>query len=175
MRTQLDLKGSGARRLDLRGHGVFSAMVHIASCMLRRTLNNLAAVSLFTLTLAHELDAVAQHEWRILPVLSSLAEASARQAFVLLHVPLIFGLLWGLFVAREAVQQHSRFALGLFMVGHVLLHATLEVPGLSSFEEAPSRAFIVIAGLAGVLVVMTRARPHPATHFAESTARSSQL
>ena len=36
----------------------------------------------------HELDAVSNHEWRVLPILRSLPEMSAMNAFVLLHIPI---------------------------------------------------------------------------------------
>jgi hypothetical protein len=44
--------------------------------------------------MAHELDAMTQAEWRLLFILSSLPEVIAEVVFVLLHIPLVAGLLW---------------------------------------------------------------------------------
>ena len=41
----------------------------------------------FSLLACHELDAVARHEWRLLPVLNKLNDDSGLIVFVLLHIP----------------------------------------------------------------------------------------
>ena len=38
--------------------------------------------------IAHELDAVKRHEWRVLPLTSFLPEKPAEQIFIWAHVPL---------------------------------------------------------------------------------------
>ena len=48
----------------------------------------------FSGLITHELDAVHKHEWRLLFVLRSMADAPACRAFVLLRVPLFAVLLW---------------------------------------------------------------------------------
>lgn len=112
-------------------------------------LSTFAALLLLSLLLGHELDAVTQSEWRLLPGLSSLSDDDGRRVFVALHLPLFAALVWALFLASATIQRRSRFGLALFMMVHVGLHATLEVPGVSSFPEVLSRLFIVGAGLVG--------------------------
>ncbi len=112
-------------------------------------LSTFAALCLLSLLLGHELDAVAQSEWRLLPGLSLLNDDDGRRVFVALHLPLFAALVWALFLASPAIQRPSRRGLALFMMGHVVLHATLEVPGISSFPELLSRLFIFGAGLVG--------------------------
>jgi hypothetical protein len=112
-------------------------------------LSTFAALVLLSLLLGHELDAVAQAEWRLLPGLSLLSDDAGRQVFVALHLPLFAALVWALFLSSATIQRRSRFGLALFMMVHVGLHATLEVPGISSFPEALSRLFIIGAGLVG--------------------------
>lgn len=121
---------------------------------------------IFSLTLAHELDAVAQMEWRLLPLLSRLSDGPGRQAFVLVHVPLVAALAWGLFCAAPMARRRTRLGLSGFMAFHVLLHATLERPGVSSFEELPSRAFITLAGLLGTVFLVAELRTMPPTREA---------
>jgi hypothetical protein len=106
---------------------------------------------MLALTLGHELDAVAQSEWRLLPALSLLEDHLARPLFVALHVPLVAALIVGLFVIDEPGRQRVRAGFAAFMAIHVVLHATLEVPGVSSFDDAFSRAYITGAGLLGAV------------------------
>jgi hypothetical protein len=126
-----------------------------------RALDRVFAVML-SLTLAHELDAVAQQEWRLLPGLSLLSDATARPVFVALHVPLVVGLVVGLFVSEEPLRRRTRLGFAGFMALHVGLHATLEVPGVSSFDETLSRLFITGAGVLGALALAVMVRPSKA-------------
>lgn len=48
----------------------------------------------FAFLLAHELDAVAQSEWRLLPLINLLADESAYKVFVAAHVPIVVVLVW---------------------------------------------------------------------------------
>lgn len=112
-------------------------------------LSTFAALVLLSLLLGHELDAVAQSEWRLLPGLSSLSDDAGRKVFVALHLPLFAALVWALFLSSATIRRRSRLGLALFMMVHVGLHATLEVPGISSFPEVLSRLFILGAGLVG--------------------------
>lgn len=107
------------------------------------------SVLLLSLLLGHELDAVTQAEWRLLPGLSLLGDDAGRDAFIALHLPLFGALVWAMFLSSPTVQRRSRLGLALFMMIHVGLHATLEVPGVSSFPELLSRTFILGAGLVG--------------------------
>ncbi len=121
--------------------------------MLRR-LPTFFSLLLLALLMAHELDAVAQSEWRLLPGLSLLDDGPGRSVFIALHVPLLMALTWALFLSSVVVQRRARLGLGAFMAVHVGLHATLEVPGVSSFPEWLSRAFILGAGLVGADVLL---------------------
>lgn len=120
--------------------------------------SNVAAVLLLSFFLGHELDAVAQSEWRLLPGLSALSDGDGRRLFVALHVPLVAGLVWALFLSSDTVQRRSRLALAGFAMVHVVLHAVLEVPGISSFSEALSRSFILGAGVVGAGLIVLDGR-----------------
>lgn len=119
-----------------------------------RRLATLLSLLLLALLMAHELDAVAQSEWRLLPGLSLLDDGPGRRVFIALHVPLLMALTWALLFSSEVVQRRTRLGLGAFMAVHVGLHATLEVPGVSSFPEWLSRAFIFGAGLVSADVLL---------------------
>lgn len=146
------------RGLWLLGAMTFGVMVGTVRSeqglgMLRR-LPTFLSLLLLALLMAHELDAVAQSEWRLLPGLSLLEDGPGRRAFIALHVPLLMALTWAMFLSSEVVRRRTQLGLGAFMAVHVGLHATLEVPGVSSFPESLSRAFILGAGLVGADLLM---------------------
>jgi hypothetical protein len=86
--------------------------------LVRITLFYLGLATLFT----HELDAVANHEWRIMPVLRSLPEEIAITAFVMLHVPMFAVLLVLVFSASDRIRRFSRIGVGAFLLAHAGLH-----------------------------------------------------
>ena len=109
-------------------------------------LTQLMLATLFT----HELDAVAQSEWRLLYQLRSLDDAQGRWWFVALHVPLFWALMVLTHHAKLAVQSASRAALAVFCVVHALLHLRLASDPLSTFNTPLSWGLILGAALLGV-------------------------
>ncbi len=105
----------------------------------------------FATFMAHELDAMTQAEWRLLFVLSSLPEATAEVAFVLLHIPLIAGLLWLANNDALRVKQWSRVAISAFLIIHAGLHKRLDHHPLYTFDSDLSLGLIYGGGLLGLL------------------------
>lgn len=58
------------------------------------------------LLLSHELDAVRQAEWQVLPLLRWLDDATGYLVFVMAHVPLFALILWPL-AHRETIRFQS--------------------------------------------------------------------
>lgn len=102
----------------------------------------------FAFLIGHELDAVTQQEWRLLPVLSLLDDDAGRAAFVAVHVPLVFALLW--LSGRGGWAFHAAF--GGFCAIHAGLHWALHEHPLYTFHSALSEALIAGAGIAGALL-----------------------
>lgn len=100
--------------------------------------------------LAHELDAVRAREWRLLPVLRRLPDRQGRDAFILVHVPLVALLVWlAAYSSSPSVRLGTQGAADAFFVVHVALHrAFVSHPGYD-FHGAPSRGLILGAGAAG--------------------------
>ena len=96
----------------------------------------------FSTLLAHELDAVHEHEWRLLYVLRTMPDESARRAFVLLHVPIIAILLWLAAYPSEMVQFWTKTSLDLFMIVHAGLHRRLSERPQYKLHAAHSRFLI---------------------------------
>ncbi|MBW4461057.1 MAG: hypothetical protein KME47_12585 [Nodosilinea sp. WJT8-NPBG4] len=109
----------------------------------------------FATLMAHELDAMTQAEWRILFILNRLPDAIAEVAFVLVHIPLVAGLLWLTNNEAPAVRRWSRFAVALFLAIHAGLHKRLEHSPLYTFDSALSRGLIYGGGALGLLYLLT--------------------
>lgn len=97
---------------------------------------------------AHELDAVACREWRLLYVLRAMPEASARSAFIALHVPLFGGLAWTAASAHAAAPA-SRLGVAIFAVVHAALHYRLRRAPDYAFHSPLSITLIAGAALCG--------------------------
>lgn len=78
-----------------------------------------------SLLLCHEMDAVAQAEWRLLPVLSGLDDTAGYLWFVALHVPLFALLLWWTSSPAARTRRTAQLSLDAFMVIHAGLHLAL--------------------------------------------------
>jgi lysylphosphatidylglycerol synthetase-like protein (DUF2156 family) len=114
---------------------------------------------MLALFFTHELDAMAQSEWRLLYILRSLSDEQGRWWFVALHVPLFGVLLALLHHGQHKVQQFSRIGFSLFCIVHVFLHWRLRNDPLSTFTTALSWSLIIGAGLLGVVYLgMTAVR-----------------
>jgi hypothetical protein len=111
----------------------------------------------FSMLNAHELDAMSQHEWRLLFVLRELPPGLAEQIFVLLHVPLVAILLWLGFHSSALVSAWSRRAVCAFGIVHVGLHGHLRDHPLYTFDSWLSEALIVGYGLAGFCYLLAEA------------------
>lgn len=111
-----------------------------------------------SLLLAHELDAVRAGEWRLLPVLRSLPDARGRDAFILLHVPLVAALIWLAAHLSSDLRFWFQAAVDAFLVIHVALHRAFALHPGYDFHGALSRGLILGAGAAGALHAALLAR-----------------
>jgi len=100
--------------------------------------------------ITHELDAIANHEWRMLPLLNSMTDANAESVFVLAHVPL-FALLLALSSSlNPKTRKVTQVVLCAFLIVHGLLHYFLsDQPGYE-FESWVSSLLIYGAAFCGV-------------------------
>jgi len=71
---------------------------------------------------AHELDSMLNHEWRVIPVIRSLADETGSIVFVAVHIP-VFAILVALVSSRNInTRRMTRTGIGLFLVLHGFLH-----------------------------------------------------
>ncbi len=108
----------------------------------------------FATLLTHELDAIAQSEWKLLFILRSLPEETASLAFVVIHIPLIAALLWLTNNEFKVIKNWSRIALAAFLVIHSGLHKFLENNPNYTFNSSLSLGLIYGGGLLGLLYLI---------------------
>ena len=98
----------------------------------------------------HEMDAMPNHEWRVLPLLRSLPDATGEFAFLIAHVP-IFAVVIAL-VASLNMKTRARaqkIASGILII-HAVLHFVFSGHGDYEFSSITSILLIYGAALCGV-------------------------
>jgi hypothetical protein len=112
----------------------------------------------FSLLVAHELDAVEQAEWRLLPLLNRMPDDTAYVVFVALHVPLIAGLMWLTTHVSPRIRQRSQLGVDAFLIIHAALHWFLSSDPLYTFHSSLSNALIFGGGLVGLVHLLLLVR-----------------
>ncbi len=102
----------------------------------------LGTACLFT----HELDAMPNHEWRVLPLLDALPDELGMFAFVAGHVPLFAFALACIASSVPRTRTVSRLVVSGFLVVHGLAHG-LSI-GRANYEFASTLSNVLILGAA---------------------------
>ena len=103
-----------------------------------------------SLLFTHELDAMSNHEWRVMPVLSALSEEMGATAFLVAHVP-IFALVIA-FIASLNLKTRAKvrnIASG-FLIAHAAAHYLFSANSAYEFSSLVSSLLIYGAALCGV-------------------------
>ena len=104
--------------------------------------------------LAHEMDAVRCHEWRIFPGLSALSDRWGLRIFVVLHIPLLYALLGAVASGPGAALV---VALDVLFIVHMGLHLLFLRHPRNEFTDALSWILIVGSALSGAIDLLLRA------------------
>ena len=114
------------------------------------------------LLFTHELDAMTNNEWLVLPITSWLPAESGKLVFVLSHVP-IFAILVGLIASKnENTQRKTRLGLSIFLVIHGVLHAAFIMHDKYEFHSLLSNSLIFGGAICGALYLLMKENPLPA-------------
>lgn len=103
----------------------------------------------FAVLTTHELDAVAQSEWKLLYVLRDMPDELAALVFVGLHVPLFAVLLWLTMHHENSIRLRSRSIFATFLIVHAGLHYRLQDNDLYTFDSPLSLTLIFGGALLG--------------------------
>ncbi len=108
--------------------------------------------------IAHELDSIPNHEWRVLPLIRALPDDIGRQLFIAAHVP-IFAILIGMLASENPkIRKSSRIGISVFLVIHVLLHFLFKSHPDYEFSSLVSNLFIISAGIFGAVYLIFEGR-----------------
>lgn len=94
----------------------------------------------------HEMDAMPNHEWRVLPILNALPDATGEFAFLIAHVPLFAVVI--AFVASLNIKTRElaqKLASG-FLIVHAALHFAFS--GHADYEFSSFTSSLLIYGAA---------------------------
>ncbi|NIL95063.1 MAG: hypothetical protein GTO71_11670 [Woeseiaceae bacterium] len=111
----------------------------------------------------HELDAMTNHEWRVLPLLDGLKDSVGRITFVIAHVPIFAIVIASIASLNLRTRSMARDIASGFLVAHALLHFAFS--GHSEYEFGSSLSSILIYGaaLCGLLYFLARWMEEKAT------------
>ena len=111
--------------------------------------------SIFYLGLAllftHELDSMPNHEWRVMPILSSMPDSMAMLVFLAAHIPIFAVVIAFVASLDHKVRSRARNIFCVFLVFHTFLHYLFSGNSAYEFSSSISSVLIYGAGLCGVL------------------------
>ncbi len=99
----------------------------------------------------HELDAMFNHEWRILPLTSWLPEETAMLAYLFFHIPLFAGLIALVASKNDKVRFRSKIGISAFLLIHAALHAFFGGNPVYEFSSISSTILIYGGALLGAI------------------------
>ena len=101
--------------------------------------------------ITHELDAMSNHEWRVLPLTSWLPDEYGMLVFLFAHIP-FFAVLLGLLASkRDHIRFLSRIGISVFLVVHGFLHALFWGNTNYEFASIASKSLIFGGALIGLI------------------------
>lgn len=100
--------------------------------------------------LSHELDAVANAEWRVLPLLRGLPDDIGMTVFTLAHAPLVAWLLYMAGHTNRKTRARTQIAISLFLIFHAGLHFLFSEDPSYEFSSWLSHGLIYGGGLFGL-------------------------
>ena len=99
----------------------------------------------------HELDAMPNHEWRLLPVTSFLSDSIGMKAFVIAHIP-IFAVAIGCVASLNLkTRSTAQSVVSGFLIIHAVLHFAFSSHPDYEFGSVLSSVLIYGAAILGIL------------------------
>lgn len=102
-----------------------------------------------SLLFTHELDAMSNHEWRVIPGLSALPEATGAAMFLIAHVPIFVLVIAFIASLNPTTRNRARNVASGFLVVHGIAHYLFSSHAAYEFSSAVSSVLIYGAALFG--------------------------
>ncbi len=99
----------------------------------------------------HELDAMVNYEWRLLPWINGLTDEAGMVVFIFLHIPLCAALISMVASIKEKIRTFSRWGISLFLIVHAILHIVFMGNDHYEFASWVSNVLIFGGALLGAL------------------------
>ncbi|MDF1662540.1 MAG: hypothetical protein P1V97_12265 [Planctomycetota bacterium] len=115
---------------------------------------NIAFYLIFALFACHEMDAIAAHEWRLLPLINMLEDKVAQVVFILGHIPIFSGLLLLAEHQNRTIKTRSRAAFAVVCGIHSLAHYALSGHELYEFQAPVETVTVHGAGAMGFIYLL---------------------
>lgn len=110
----------------------------------------------------HEMDAMPNHEWRVLPILNSLPDATGEFAFLIAHVPIFAAVIAFVASLNTRTRELAQKLASGFLIVHAALHFAFSGHPDYEFSSLTSSLLIYGAAFCGALflvAVMTERKP----------------
>ena len=104
---------------------------------------------------AHELDAMLNHEWRVLPIIRALPDETGAIIFVTAHIPLFAILIALVSSSNPGTRRRTRIGIGLFLVLHGILHIWFKDHPAYEFAGMFSNALIYSGSILGIVYLFS--------------------
>ena len=99
----------------------------------------------------HELDAMTNHEWRVLPLTSFLPDSIGMNSFLIAHIP-IFAVVVGCVASLNMkIRSTAQNVVSGFLIVHAVLHFAFSGHSDYEFDSLLSSTLIYGAALLGIL------------------------
>lgn len=108
------------------------------------------------LLFTHELDAMPNHEWQVLPLLRGLTESVAEATFVVAHVPIFAIVIACIASLNPTIRSMARDIASAFLVVHALLHFAFSGHPAYQFSSLLSSILIYGAAVCGLSYLVAR-------------------
>jgi heme/copper-type cytochrome/quinol oxidase subunit 3 len=106
----------------------------------------------------HELDAMRNHEWLVLPLTSWLPSEYGEAVFIWTHIPLFAILVAALASLNMKIRQNTRLGFSIFLVIHGILHAAFSTHEKYEFASLTSNVLIFGGAICGALYLLLNGR-----------------
>ena len=106
---------------------------------------------------AHELDAMLNHEWQVMPIIRALSAETGSIVFMAAHIPIFAGLVALISSNSSTTRRRARIGVGLFLIIHGLLHIYFKDHPAYEFSTTFSNILIFGGSTLGIIyLVMER-------------------
>lgn len=111
---------------------------------------NLGLGTLFT----HELDAMQNHEWLVLPLTSWLSEEYGMMVFLVFHIPFFAVLIALVSIKNDKIRIPGKLAVSLFLIVHSVLHVAFMSHAEYEFSTVLSNVLIFGGAFFGIVYLL---------------------